>query len=240
MNIRQIVASLVIASLLLTAGCSALNGGGGGGGGNATTGTTAATETAASTAEPTTDVPVSTETGTPAATPTATAATSTAMPTSMPTQAPITTGGGTTVAGPSLTLTNTPSGTNNDQYYLNIFETALSQSNFEVVSLETQGNTVVLSYTSTATTQSGIGYEVGFISGLYAELVRQGWDVDRLDVTAVTSTGEPVATYHVESSWARQYNTGALSNEEFIRLVFGTIETSSNGTVTTAETTATV
>ena len=92
----------------------------------------------------------------------------------------------------------------------------------------------------TATTQSGIGYEVGFISGLYAELVRQGWDVDRLDVTAVTSTGEPVATYHVESSWARQYNTGQISSEEFIALISNTVEMSSAGTTTAGGTTATV
>jgi hypothetical protein len=233
----------LVAVMLVLAGC----GGGGGGDGEETTAASGGGETTVAdetTGAATTTSRTMTTTGGGTSMVDTTSMAETMTPESGTTMAQTEAGGGpqTTAAGTSApSLSGTPSGPYDDQFYLSVIEIAFNQSdrNISVVSAETQENVVNLRYVTTATNQSDVLYEIGFVGGAYAATLDEGWDVDRMNVTAVTSAGKPVRTFYIESSWARQYINEEISTEEFVSQVRGTVETQSNTTGTATGTNST-
>lgn len=245
----------LVVVMLLFAGC----GGGGGSGDNGTNGTVAgenettaaadAETTAAESGEETTTESGMTETATATATPTATETpTATPTPTATVTETVVgnTSTNATTTGNASpnetapgdLDLNATPSGPNDDQFFLDRLELLVTQSNYTVNSIGMEGDTVTLEYVTNATDESAALQEMGMISGGYAGLMSGGWNTEGMNVTVVSSAGEPISTFHVESSWAEQYNNEEISATEYIQLVRGTSETPSGGNETTATPTA--
>jgi hypothetical protein len=133
-----------------------------------------------------------------------------------------------------LDLNATPSGPNDDQFFLDRLELLVTQSNHTVNSIGMEGDTVTLEYVTNATNETAALQEMGLISGGYAGLMTGGWNTEGMNVTAVSSAGEPVRTFHIESSWAQQYNNEEISATEYIQLVRETSETASNGNGTAA------
>lgn len=248
---RVAMVGLVVV-MLLFAGC----GGGGGSGDNGTNGTVAGenettaaadAETTAGNGEETTTESGMTETATATATPTATeTTTATPTPTATATETETVVGNTSTnatttgnaspneTATSGLDLNATPSGPNDDQFFLDRLELLVTQSNHTVNSIGMEGDTVTLEYVTNATNESAALQEMGLISGGYAGLMTGGWNTESLNVTAVSSAGEPVRTFHIESSWAQQYNNEEISATEYIQLVRDTSETPSNGNGTAA------
>ncbi len=253
---RVAMVGLVVV-MLLFAGC----GGSGGGGDNGTNGTVAgdnettaaddAETTTAGSGEETTTEGGLTETATATATPTATeTTTATPTPTATATETETVVGNTSTNAtttgnaSPNETATGgidlnaTPSGPDDDQFFLDRLELLVTQSNHTVNSIGMEGDTATLEYVTNATNESAALQEMGLISGGYAGLMTGGWNTEGMNVTAVSSAGEPVRTFHIESSWAQQYNNEEISATEYIQLVRGTAETASGGNETTATATA--
>lgn len=105
--------------------------------------------------------------------------------------------------------------------YMEVFlEGIESETDAEIRRLERQGSTVVLEYESIYEAETtDWNREIGFIGGVYAGLVGQGWSAERLSVTTHGSAGS-TATWYVDRADALAFANEEISNEEFARRVF--------------------
>lgn len=134
----------------------------------------------------------------------------------------------TETATPEPTDTPEPTPTEeeglSDEESLQAIETVIESYDITVESVEREGDTIQLSYSSTQTTQRGIAEEMGYVSGAYAGAVAEGESADRMEVEVYTVTGELAGTFHVERKWAVQYNNDEISNTEFSQRILQTLE----------------
>lgn len=108
--------------------------------------------------------------------------------------------------------------------YLDVFREGIeTETDAQIQRLELEGATVVLEYESIyeAETEEWNG-EVGWIGGLYAGLVSQGWSADRVSVTTYGSGGS-TATWHVDRADALAFAREEISEDEFAQRVFDTM-----------------
>lgn len=108
--------------------------------------------------------------------------------------------------------------------YLDVFRQGLeTETEAEIRRLELDGATVVLEYESIhdAETEDWNG-EIGFVGGVFAGLVSEGWSAERLSVTTYGSAGS-TATWYLHRDDALAFANDEISNEEFARRVFDTL-----------------
>lgn len=96
-----------------------------------------------------------------------------------------------------------------------------------VDSVERQGDTIALEYTSTATTRSEIVDEMGAVSGADIGLVDGGESASQLDVTILRADEKPVGTYQVKREWTVAVNNDEMTREEASFKVLQPLETTS-------------
>lgn len=108
--------------------------------------------------------------------------------------------------------------------YLDVFRESIeSETDAEIQHLELEGATIVLEYESRyeAETDEWSG-EIGWIGGLYAGFVGEGWSAERLSVTTDGSGGS-TATWYVDRDDALAFINEEISNDEFGRRLFDTL-----------------
>lgn len=238
---------LILAGTAISVGLAGCSGedGGGSNGTEQTTVTTAtsavtsvadggeeATATAAAASETTTTTMTETATSTPTPTPSPT-------PTATPSPTSTTTETETPTAEPEPAIPSTPeatdvpietpsatqvSGSQDDEFYETLIVTALQQEEVLVSSIDSQGGTVQLSYTTFQTTEQGIAEEMGKVGGAFAFAIGDGWDKDQLQATVLAADGTEIGRYQIQSTWAQQYIDGEITAEEFSLRILRTLE----------------
>lgn len=121
----------------------------------------------------------------------------------------------------------TTQGTTEDSesvYLVNFRGQINAELEIEIRTLDESGTDVLIEYESNYETGTeNWGYEVGFIGGLFASLVDDGWDVGRLAGT-VTGTQGKTFVWHVMREWAIDFINEEISNEEFAEQIFQTMK----------------
>lgn len=111
--------------------------------------------------------------------------------------------------------------------YASILEETLvgsTEIDIEIESVTEWDRTVELVYESSYDIESEeAGGEIGYISGVYASLVDEGWAVDELVGRVTDSTGSQYR-FTVSSDLTRQYMEGEIDGEELFTAVMDTLE----------------
>lgn len=94
----------------------------------------------------------------------------------------------------------------------------------EIVHLSEAQDAVFIDYQIRVVTEERVQEQLASIAVSYAYVVDQGWEVPRLEATIVNRNDVPIGFWYIERSWAVDYNTGAISVEEYGRLIAGTLE----------------
>lgn len=85
--------------------------------------------------------------------------------------------------------------------------------------------TVDLEYETPHPIDSGDAeYEIGYVAGLFAEAVAEGWDVDGLVATVTDGEGDQYQ-YEIDADAAASYAAGDIDDAEFINPIFESLET---------------
>jgi hypothetical protein len=116
--------------------------------------------------------------------------------------------------------------------YEGIVEGFLSGKGITVESISSRGDTVLLSYRTAETTQSGLASEMGTVAGAYSGAIEQGWEKDAMEVTVLDLTGSEIGSYNVETEWIRQWQRDEITRDEMSKKVLQSLEvteTSSDG-----------
>lgn len=112
-----------------------------------------------------------------------------------------------------------------DEELLLLYETRVGQWGVALQSVERSGDVLSVDYDTTATTNEEIVEEISYLVGTYADIVDDGLETDRMDVTATEPDDDSERAYwYVESDWAEAYTAGELSEEELLALVLETVE----------------
>lgn len=150
---------------------------------------------------------------------TTTATTTTVKTTTTTTEIP------TTSTKETTTSRGDESGDLSNDEILEAFRVTLREQEYDIAKLRLNEptSTVQLDYRSTATTQEELAEEIGGVAGAFAEGVNQGWDVYYVDVIILDMNGEEVANYYIETGWAKQYNNGEISQEEYFSKILETL-----------------
>ena len=236
MQRREYLTAFGIATSVVLAGCGSDTGTGTGGAGGTETTDQSTTEQAATEA-----MTEAADGGEETTTTTEAAAAAEATTTSMADEGGGGGGGGSTPTAeedPSIENTpqatevpiNTPAATptvsgQSDAYYEALIRTALQQEAVSVSSVQSEGSTVQLTYTTFQTTEEGIAEEIGIIAGAYAYAVGDGWDKAQMQVTVQGADGSTIGSYNIQRSRAQQYIDGEITAEEYALEVLQTLET---------------
>lgn len=109
--------------------------------------------------------------------------------------------------------------------YVAAFEAAIrSESDVTLQRLASEDGTVSLAYRSAheTGTQDWRG-EIAFLAGVFAGVVSQGWEAQRLEART-TGTASRVRTWHVTRDLAVAFATEEVGNDTFVRRVLETVE----------------
>ena len=107
-------------------------------------------------------------------------------------------GGGETLNGlnsstaPAATPTTTPE--KGDEYYTQEITDQLNNSNITVLSVEVKDNVTTVRYVPKRPNESAIVEEIGSISVRYSGLIRDGWNVSKLEAEVIPPRGQTAGT----------------------------------------------
>ena len=160
---------------------------------------------ATGTTSPTTTETTTTPTAAP--TPTTTTTTTIATPTPDP----------ETVSDPEL-----PAESYDPNTVMQAIGMKLEESGISVRQAEVDEYGPVLAYETTATTEGGIGVEMGFVAGYYAEGVSLSLDLLGIPVYVYGQDGTLIGSYEIDRDWAEAYNAGTMSSEEYTSRIAAT------------------
>jgi len=104
-------------------------------------------------------------------------------------------------------------------------EASLKSFEVDITKVESVGDLLIIEYRTTETTQEGIAREIGYVNGAYTTAIKQGMDTERADVGVFDINGEEIGTYWIDTDWAKQYNKGEITAEEFSLKVMDTLQT---------------
>lgn len=113
---------------------------------------------------------------------------------------------------------------------LTLFELVLEDEGIDVAELEVEEDdelemdVLSLEYYPLGTTEEEIMEEMGYITGVFAEAVEFGLEVERLQATALDIFDEPVSQWYVETEWAEAYNVGVMTADELALEALLTLE----------------
>lgn len=100
--------------------------------------------------------------------------------------------------------------------------------NLDVRRLVRRGDTVELTYASTAADVNEFVGEMGTVAALYAVYVGNGGTTDRLTVTVEPSYEGQPTSFAVETDWVRAYNNDTMSGQALVNRVLRTAEGGGN------------
>jgi len=105
-------------------------------------------------------------------------------------------------------------------------DAGLTVTNVEIADGRPNGGekAVVLGYQSTATNETELATEVGFILGSYLGSVNEGWDVDSLSVVIGDLNGQTIGTWYCEKEWTEQFLAGEIDQDEVSLKALQTME----------------
>lgn len=90
---------------------------------------------------------------------------------------------------------------------------------------EVHGETVLeLEYVPEAAIEEGNGRSVGLVAGAYAALVRGGFDGHELDATMLDADDRPFGSFAALTTWAEDYDAGAVTARTYASDVLHTLE----------------
>lgn len=105
-----------------------------------------------------------------------------------------------------------------------VFEALVESEGMTVDTAEMQGDTFVVEYRSSATTEQEILNEMGYVAGAYAGMVKEGHTSDRMEVAIFNQDGVKAGTFYVEYDWAEAFANDEITADEFALRVYSTLE----------------
>lgn len=104
-----------------------------------------------------------------------------------------------------------------------VLESTLEDSGIMVETVEEQGNTLYVEYTTFETTEQGIAREIGAVAGAYAGISGEGYQSNQMDVSVRGADGSEIGTYQADSDDAGAYYNGEMSDEQYLQTVLETL-----------------
>ncbi|WP_338727400.1 hypothetical protein [Haladaptatus sp. DJG-WS-42] len=99
----------------------------------------------------------------------------------------------------------------------------LLDSDVHVTGLEHTDGTVLLRYVPENTSVEDDSLDTGPIGAAFAASINERWDVDRLEVTAVTAADEPLARFYILARWASNYSSLESEPNQYWRRIQATV-----------------
>lgn len=125
-------------------------------------------------------------------------------------------GGGTGEGTPTETL-STP------ERHVAAFRSSLASADRDLASAELDGDILVAEYPSDAATEDDVLEEVEDFAVAFLEALAAGMDAAWLEAWLLDGEGEERAVYTIHESWAREWDEGERSDDEFFGRVADTI-----------------
>jgi hypothetical protein len=104
------------------------------------------------------------------------------------------------------------------------FEAALVERDVDVRELSEKDDFVSLHHAVEAFTAAGVADPLGVVAGVYAAYVPEVDDPTPLSA-AVEHAGETAGEYAIATTWAEEYDSGAITAKEYGEMVLGTLKT---------------
>ena len=164
-------------------------------------------------------------------------------------------------SNPSTTPTANPTTTpeRGDEYYTQEIADSLSKSNISVLSVRVENNVTTIRYVPKRPNESAVVEEIGTISTRYSTLVRDGWNVSKLEAKVIppdkqttgnssnsTNTSSPpgssstnnstnksreaVATWHVKTKWVNSMD-GDNASKKLLKKILDSIKLEGSGSI---------
>lgn len=103
---------------------------------------------------------------------------------------------------------------------------ALTDAGLRDVSVNAYSEMVTLDYATDADTQPELAAEIGTVAGEYLNLIEYGYDPATLKASVYDAqTDREAGEYWIERVWADAVREGDITRDEFLRRIFGSIET---------------
>lgn len=103
-------------------------------------------------------------------------------------------------------------------------EAELRSNGISVESIDTEGETVELTYLTAFPGENVNHLEVGRALRTFVQRVTADeWDPKRVEATVLRAEGDVQGTWHAEAEWFRKYDDYELSDEDFSELVLDTL-----------------
>ncbi len=115
--------------------------------------------------------------------------------------------------------------TASDEELVVLFETQVKQWGVEITATELTDGVLYVEYYLTGTTDEEVIEEMAYILGAYVDIVDDGLEAERMEVTALDPDDDSDQAYwHVETEWAEEYNAGERTEEDVLERVVETFE----------------
>lgn len=105
------------------------------------------------------------------------------------------------------------------------YSDSLESGGVNVQSLGVRRGVLWLNYSSNRTNESVVRREIGVVAGYYASVVERGLNVSRLEARIIDGENGSVATYRIETGWARGFLDDEVSRDEYASRIYGSLET---------------
>lgn len=119
-----------------------------------------------------------------------------------------------------------PDPTRTASYFESTLKSELFAKDVYTQSITTRGNEAVLGHGIERKSTAAVGEAMGIVARVFADVVADEWDIDRLMAKAILGR-EELASYHIRTDWAMQFRSGTMSSDEYSDRVIDTLELSS-------------
>ena len=135
----------------------------------------------------------------------------------------------------SSTVTPTTTPERGDEYYTQEIEDRLSDSNITVLSVGVQDNTTTIRYVPKRPNESAVVEEIGTISIQYSSLIRDGWNVSKLEAKVIPPRERATANSSNSTNNSSQSSSSSANNSPNQSSANNTAETSESANYTSNE-----
>lgn len=91
------------------------------------------------------------------------------------------------------------------------------------LSPDTETRIVQVEYATKEENEEALADEIGTIAGGYMQRLEAGWNMERLE-SIIYSGGEKIATWHAETEWFQEFQTGERTADELSTQILSTVE----------------
>lgn len=81
---------------------------------------------------------------------------------------------------------------------------------------------LILAYESDASTKEELAVEIGNVTHTFVDAVRDGWNIDAIQIAVGDEGGNITGTWYCEESWVRDYLEGTISREILYNKIIST------------------